>query len=89
MNSAATSAWLPTVVVQWVDSASVNHGLWTAHDEIDPTVMTLDGLTQRTVGFVINESDDVLLLAQSVGDQLGAVLAIPKVAIRARSEVKP
>jgi hypothetical protein len=68
--------------VQWVDSASVNGGLWVSRDEIDPSVMTKDGLTQRTLGWIIDESDDVLLLAQSIGvDRLGAVLAIPKVAI--------
>lgn len=69
--------------VSWVDSASVNGGLWISREEIDPDVMTLDGLTQHSVGFVINETDEVLLIAQSVGpDRLGAVLAIPKVAIR-------
>lgn len=71
--------------VSWVDSASVNGGLWVTADEIDPAVLTIEGLTQETVGFVVDESDDVLLLAQSIGDRFGAVLAIPKVAILKRA----
>jgi hypothetical protein len=72
----------PFRIVAWVDSASVNGGLWVTRDEINPDVMTNEGLTQRTVGWVLDESDEVLLLAQSVGpDRIGAVLAIPKAAI--------
>lgn len=55
--------------------------------------MTEDGLTQATVGFVHDESDEVLLLVQSIGpDRVGAALAIPKKAIaerKALGELKP
>lgn len=80
-------------VVRWLDSASINGGLWVAPDEIAPDAMTEDGLTQATVGFVHDESDEVLLLVQSIGpDRVGAALAIPKKAIaerKALGELKP
>lgn len=85
----AAPAWLKILAVEWVDSASVNGGLWVDKDRIDNEAMTLDGLAQRTVGFLVEESDEVLLVAQSIGDQLGAVLAIPKLAIRRVTEVGP
>ena len=69
-------------VVEWVDSASVGGGLWVSREEIDPDTLTLVGLMQRTIGWIVDESDEVLLLAQSKGaDRIGAVLAIPKVSI--------
>jgi hypothetical protein len=75
-------------VVRWLDSASINGGMWVSPDDIAPDAMSENGLTQATVGFVHDESDDVLLLVQSVGsDQLGAALAIPKRAIVERKEI--
>jgi hypothetical protein len=72
------------VSIEWVDSASVNGGLWVAEEQISPDVMTSHGLKQHTVGFLVNQSDEVYLVAQSIGpDRLGAVLAIPKVAVLA------
>lgn len=73
---------LPRVSIEWVDSASVNGGLWVDRDEIHPDVMTNHGLKQHTVAFLVDQSDDVYLVAQSIGpDRLGAVLAIPKVSV--------
>jgi hypothetical protein len=75
----------PVEIVTWVDSASINGGLWVDREQIHPDAMTESGLTQATVGFVEDESDDVLLLVQSLGeDRVGAALAIPKRAIVAR-----
>ena len=76
------------VEVEWVDSATINGGLWVSRDEIAPEVMTDRGLTQTTVGYVVKQSEQVLLLAQSIGeDRLGAVLAIPMRAIVSKHAV--
>ena len=78
--------------VRWVDSASIGEGRWLRRDEIDPSSLTANGLEQATIGFVIDESDEVLLLAQSysvVDPMVGAALAIPKAAIIERRAATP
>jgi hypothetical protein len=75
------------VHISWVDSASVGGGLWVSRDEIDPSCLTVEGLMQQTIGFLLEESRDAVLLAQSVGpDRVGAVLAIPVCAIKSRRQ---
>lgn len=74
--------------VRWLDSASINGGLWTDPDLISNDCMTEDGLTQETVGFVHGESPEALLLVQSRNsDRVGAALSIPKKAILDRRKL--
>lgn len=78
----------PVELIRWLDSASINGGLWVDPDLIDNSCMNENGLTQVTVGFVQGESPDVLLLVQSIGpDRVGAALAIPKKAIVERKKI--
>lgn len=75
-------------LVIWVDSASINGGLWTDPDLINSECLTESGLTSETVGFVHGESPDAILLVQSWNtDRVGAALAIPKKAILERRKL--
>jgi hypothetical protein len=72
----------PRVSLEWLDSASINGGLWVDRDLISPNALEISGLKQRTVGYLIEQSDVAYLIAQSIGpDRLGAVLSIPKVSV--------
>lgn len=74
--------------IRWVDSASINGGLWTDPDLIDPYCLREGGLTSETVGFVHDESPDALLVVQSRNpDRVGAALSIPKKSILERRKV--
>lgn len=73
--------------VRWLDSASINGGLWVDPVLISPDALTEEGLECKSVGFVLDESEDALLICQSFSDdRVGAALSIPKKAILSRVE---
>jgi len=77
------------VRITWIDSATVGSGGWVDRNDIGTDCMSNEGLTQISVGWVIEESDDVLLIAQTTGGlMLGGVLAIPKLSILERKKLK-
>lgn len=84
------AAPLQIVEVEWIDSTMMNKGGW-LHPEEDELPEAED-LIYRSVGFVLREDADVLVLALSVDstgeDQANGVLAIPKVAVRDRRTLR-
>ena len=75
----------PLVMVRWLDSAQLENGDWVTIERI--TEALNDGFLQRSIGFLIAENDEVLVIARSVSEwresmeKLEGVLAIPKAAI--------
>lgn len=69
-------------LVDWIDAAHTLGQGWVDPDE--PEFDDFGISVCRCVGFVVRESDDEILLAQSVDERHGridSVMAIPKVAI--------
>lgn len=68
----------PLMLVEWVDAAHTDG--WVDPDDLDDFGVSLC----QCVGFVLRDTDDELLLAQSVDTRHGKVdsmMAIPKVAV--------
>ena len=76
----------PLVVVEWIDAAEAVHG-WHHMDELPH----MNVFKCKSVGWVVAENDDMIMLAQSLGDitsednfQSSGFARIPKVAIKRR-----
>lgn len=71
------------VLVKWVDSAQP-YGHWCHLDDL-PALEVVDCLT---VGWLVSKSDDVLMLAQNLGDvntenaQASGLIRIPRTCVR-------
>lgn len=78
----------PLELVDWLDSQTTYTG-WVDMEDIPPERPVCGHL--RTVGWVLRENDEAVLIAQSVGstpggsDQACHVMTIPKVAITKRT----
>jgi len=79
----------PLVMVRWLDSAQLEAGDWITIERV--TEALNDGFAQSSIGFLIIENDEVLVIARSVSEwkesieKLEGVLAIPKAAIIEKS----
>lgn len=74
------------VHVSWVDSSYAAAG-WHMKDDVEELVK--EAVEQcESIGFVIHETDEALTLALSIAThQYGAMMTIPKLAIKATTEV--
>lgn len=76
-------------MVRWLDSAQLEAGDWITIERV--TEALNDGFAQSSIGFLIIENDEVLVIARSVSEwkesieKLEGVLAIPKAAIIEKS----
>lgn len=71
---------LPIYYIEWSDSQTTMTG-WCRDDDIEDPV----ALYVRTVGFIVKENDEAILIAQNDGrNQFSHLLTIPKSAIRVR-----
>lgn len=75
----------PLVLVRWLDSAQLDNGDWMTIERV--TEALNDGFAQSSIGFLIADTTEVLIIARSVSEwkdseeKLEGVLAIPKAAI--------
>ena len=72
---------MKTIEVEWIDSMSADewHPMSLAIDRA-----TVEGMTHRSIGYLLADDDDMILLAQSVSvneEMVAATLQIPKFAI--------
>lgn len=78
----------PLVMVRWLDSAQLDGGDWVTIERV--TEALNDGFAQCSIGFLVAENDEALVIARSVSEwkesaeKLEGVLAIPKAAITER-----
>jgi hypothetical protein len=82
------AARYPVAEVLWLDSAQLDRGDWMVLDEIAPYA---DDLLQRSIGYVVADTETSLALARSISEwktdtveKAEGVLCIPKVAIKER-----
>ncbi|MEX2964742.1 hypothetical protein [Microbulbifer sp. TYP-18] len=74
---------LKLVRVDWVDSAQP-YGCWNHLSDLPP----LEVVECKTVGWLVAESDEVLMLAQNLGDvntesaQASGLMRIPRVCVK-------
>jgi hypothetical protein len=74
----------PITEVLWLDSGQLENGDWLTIEFVRDN---MDDLAQRSVGFLIAESDTTLVLARSISEwedmveKVEGVLCIPKVSI--------
>jgi len=74
---------LRLVMVDWVDSAQP-YGHWCHLDDLPP----MEVIRCQTVGWLVAESEDVLMLAQNLGDistgnaQASGLMRIPRACVR-------
>lgn len=72
----------PLVYLEWVDSASPNTAWIPADHSVKPDRI-------KTIGWVIEDNDEYITVSNQVGEQcMSGVVAIPKVAITHRREIK-
>ena len=77
---------MPKIVsVYWIDSAS--HPYWQDEEEV------FSALNCHTVGFLIKENDEILVIAQSYAIDKSAkpwadVIVIPKVSVKSQEVLK-
>lgn len=83
-----SKARYPTVEVLWLDSAQLESGDWMTTEYVKEKA---DDLEQRSVGFLIAETETTLVLARSLSEwktdsveKVEGVLCIPKAAITKR-----
>lgn len=80
--------------VFWIDSAQLENGAWMDTGDV---LKYADDLTQRSVGYVLAQTDDALILARSVSDwsvdesseKAEGVLCIPLVCVLSRQKLEP
>lgn len=74
----------PVVEILWLDSAQLDEGAWITRNRIEQAAADL---FQRTVGYLVFDGPDVLVVARSVSDwtdseeKLEGVLVIPRACI--------
>lgn len=90
MTRAADPDFGTLELVEWVDSQTTYAG-WVRLDEIGDRRPLVGEM--RTVGWVVRENDDAILIAQNVGStdggsqQICHAMTIPKVAITSRTRL--
>lgn len=78
-----TESQKPLIKVHWVDSAQP-YGNWHHLDDLP----ALEVVVCQSVGWLVAESDDVLMLAQNLGDvetgnaQASGLMRIPRACVR-------
>lgn len=75
------------VLVRWVDSIRLTSSAWHERTEVED----LEAAEVLTCGFLVRETDQSLVVVQSLGPQdsseFGAPIAIPRVAVVERKEL--
>ena len=73
----------PLEYIRWVDSCVMGGGPWHPLDEMESTLTLLQG---ESVGWIIRETDEVLIIVAHIteGEQGAGGFAIPKAAVRER-----
>lgn len=81
--SADTETPRRMVEVEWLDSVTIGDG-WITRDDLQRLARDPAAMRHRTVGYLIDEGDEYLLLVGSAADDGGTVsgtMQIPRVAI--------
>ena len=77
----------PMVRVEWTDSMIVGSGAWVDVD--DPDIdYSADAMRHYTVGFLVNESASVLVVASNLNEtetRMAGVMIIPKQCVYLRA----
>lgn len=75
----------PLIVVEWVDSCGLKGGHWGSTED----AKQLTPSDCRSVGWLINETDDAIVLAAHVTPHhVSGEMCIPKVAVTKRWPIK-
>lgn len=79
----------PLIYIEWCDAASYGNGTWQDVDELKAWARGEDSWLVREVGFVVEETDDYILMVSQISDngKVGNAMKIPKGWIRKRVEL--
>ena len=79
----------PLIYIEWCDATSYGTGTWQELDELKAWAKNEDSWLIKEVGFVIEETDEYLLLVSQVSDNgnVGNAMKIPKGWVRKRIEL--
>lgn len=71
------------IVIEWVDSKGITSS-WEDRDDLEPMGVCLC----KTIGFIIESTDEYVTVAQSVtDDQVLGRMSIPTVSIKSKMEI--
>lgn len=79
----------PLIYIEWCDAASYGNGTWQDVYDLIAWAADEDSWLVKEVGFVVEETDEYILLVSQVSDngKVGDAMKIPKGWVRRRVEL--